>query len=100
LKTPSTLDILVENSGRVNYSKVIRTERKGLIGNVTLGGNEFKHWEIYSLPMNDVGQLRFPPGACEGPCFYRTAMQVAEPVTSILTLGRCIRVSYGLTATP
>jgi beta-galactosidase len=84
LKTPSTLDILVENSGRVNYTKVIRTERKGLTGTVTLGGREFNRWEIFSLPMDDVGKLRFLPGACEGPCFYRTAMQVTKPADTYI----------------
>jgi len=77
LKSAATLDILVENSGRANYTKVIRTERKGLTGAVTLGGKEPKHWEIYSLPMDDLTKLRFLPEPCEGPCFYRTDMTVS-----------------------
>ena len=77
LKRAATLDILVENSGRVNYTKAIRAERKGLTGTVTLDGREPKRWEIYSLPMDDLTKLRFLPEPCEGPCFYRTDMTVS-----------------------
>ncbi len=84
MKTAGTLDILVENSGRVNYTKVIRTERKGLTGKVTVGGKEPKRWEIYSLPMDDLTKLRFLPEPCEGPCFYRTSMKVAKPADTYI----------------
>jgi beta-galactosidase len=84
MKAAATLDILVENSGRVNYTKVIRTERKGLTGKVTIGGKEPKRWEIYSLPMDDLTKLRFLPEPCEGPCFYRTSMKVAKPADTYI----------------
>jgi beta-galactosidase len=73
---PSTLDILVENSGRVNFTKVIRGERKGLTGAVKLGGKTPQKWQIYSLRMNDVAKLHFSAEPCTGPCFYRTSMRV------------------------
>ncbi len=78
MKQAGTLDILVENSGRVNFTKVLRTERKGLTGSVTLGGKQPQSWEIYSLPMSDPAKLHFLPEPCEGPCFYRTRMDVSE----------------------
>jgi len=80
----ATLDILVENSGRVNYTKVIRNERKGLTGSVTLGGKQPSHWEIYSLPMDNLFTLRFVPEACEGPCFYRAEMTVDKVADTYL----------------
>jgi beta-galactosidase len=70
----ATLDILVENSGRVNFTKVIRTERKGIVGSVSIGGQRPAHWQIYSLPLTDVARLHFKKSACEGPCFYRYSM--------------------------
>lgn len=76
LKAAGTLDILVENTGRVNYTEVIRQERKGITGKATLAGKEFRSWEIYSLPMNDHTKLRFAKEACSGPCFYRAEMTV------------------------
>ena len=71
-----TLDILVENSGRVNYTAVIRGERKGLTGNVTLAGTQPKEWAIYSLPMDHVETVRFVAAPCSGPCFFKAKMQV------------------------
>jgi beta-galactosidase len=77
-KTAGTLDILVENTGRVNFTQVIRGERKGITGSVKVGGKEPQRWEIYSLPMDKIEGLRFLSGACEGPCFYRVALNVSE----------------------
>jgi len=71
---PATLDILVENSGRVNFTKVIRGERKGITGKVTVAGKEPKHWQIFPLPMDNVGQLHYVLEPCEGPCFKRTTL--------------------------
>lgn len=67
----ATLDILVENSGRVNFTKVIRGERKGITGSVSIGGKQPGHWQIYGLPLSDLSKVHFTKGACEGPCFCR-----------------------------
>ena len=83
-KQPDTLDILVENTGRVNYTKVIRGERKGITGKVTLGGHEPNHWQIFSLSMEDLGRLEFAAARCEGPCFYRTQLTAPEPADTYL----------------
>ena len=74
----TTLDILVENSGRVNFTKVIRTERKGIKGSVNVAGQQPKHWQIYSLPLNHLNMLHFTPDPCAGTCFYRFALNVPE----------------------
>lgn len=79
-----TLDILVENSGRVNYTAVIQGERKGITGTVTLAGNAIKGWHIYSLPMDDLSKIHFAPGACDGPCFYRSEMMVPSAADTYL----------------
>ena len=79
LPHPATLDILVENSGRVNFTSVLRTERKGITGSVCLGGKTPGHWLIYSLPMDHLDRLHFVSTPCSGPCFYRTLMHV-DPV--------------------
>ncbi|MHB1020919.1 MAG: glycoside hydrolase family 35 protein [Acidobacteriaceae bacterium] len=84
MQTAATLDILVENTGRVNYTKVIREERKGITGEVMVGGKQPAHWEIYSLPMDNPAKLRFLPEPCEGPCFYRTRMKVSSPADTYL----------------
>jgi beta-galactosidase len=83
----ATLDILVENSGRVNYTSAIRNERKGILGGVTLAGKPLEGWEIYSLPMDNLdkpGTLRFLPEPCEGPCFYQTAINATDPADTYI----------------
>ncbi len=84
LTRASTLDILVENTGRVNYSRKIRTERTGLTGEVTVDGVAPKSWEIYSLPMDNVAHLRYLPEPCSGPCFFQAQMAVKKPADTYL----------------
>lgn len=63
------LDILVENSGRINYSSAIRDERKGIRGQVSWAGALLQNWKNYSLPMDQVSELRANRTSCTGPCF-------------------------------
>jgi beta-galactosidase len=47
---PARLDILVENTGRLNSTKAMRDERKGIRG-AALAGVALTGWQVYSLPM-------------------------------------------------
>ena len=47
----ATLDILVENTGRLNSTKNMRNEWKG-IQSATLSGTPIANWQIYTLPLN------------------------------------------------
>jgi beta-galactosidase len=67
----SRLDILVENTGRVNFGRAIGGERAGITKQVTLAGRPVMGWQIYPLPMSDVDKLHFSKRPCEGACFYR-----------------------------
>ncbi|NYF78060.1 glycoside hydrolase family 35 protein [Granulicella arctica] len=78
------LDILVENSGRVNYTTVLRGERKGITKEVTLAGKPVTGWQIYSLPMLDPAKLPYRKTACTGPCFSRATFKVAAPADTFL----------------
>lgn len=55
---PGRLRILVEDQGRVNYGQRIG-EAKGLVGPVSLNGNELLHWQITPL---DFGNLELLAG--------------------------------------
>jgi beta-galactosidase len=77
LKVPgSRLDILVENTGRVNFTAAIRGERAGITQQVTLAGKPLTGWQIYSLPMDAPENEHFNSGNCAGPCFYRGSLRV------------------------
>jgi beta-galactosidase len=72
----SRLDILVENSGRVNFTAVLRGERKGITKEVTLAGKPVTGWDIYTLPMTNTAKLAYSNDQCEGACFYRATFDV------------------------
>lgn len=51
----STLQILVENMGRINYGSEIVHNTKGIISPVKIAGMEIKgSWNMYQLPMSEV----------------------------------------------
>jgi beta-galactosidase len=78
------LDILVENTGRVNFSKVLLTERKGITHQVTWAGKPITGWEVFALPMTQTPGLPFAAKPCEGACFYRGEFEVAAPADTFL----------------
>ncbi|MDD2559147.1 MAG: beta-galactosidase, partial [Bacteroidales bacterium] len=84
LELPATekeavLDILVENMGRVNYSKTIH-DYKGITHKVSLQDGkvqkELRGFEIYPIPVEDAlsSRLQFAPrsGKCTMPAYYKS----------------------------
>ncbi|MGA2103137.1 MAG: beta-galactosidase [Candidatus Sulfotelmatobacter sp.] len=69
----TTIDILVEGTGRINFTTELRNERQGIGGAVTLAGNELSGWEVFPLPMDDFSHLQFSKarGSPGGPAFYQ-----------------------------
>jgi beta-galactosidase len=51
-KDTVTMDILVENTGRINFGPYLLKNKKGITGMVTFGGLELKGWQMYSLPFD------------------------------------------------
>jgi beta-galactosidase len=81
------LDILVENSGRVNFTDVLRTEQAGITHGVTFAGKPLTEWENYSLPFNDPASAHFaqkPAG--EGPTLYRGTFSIGKPTDTFLDM--------------
>jgi beta-galactosidase len=72
LEVPGTrLEILVENSGRVNFRQDLRTERKGILSAVRVDGRDVTGWETHPLPI-DVSRLVYGRGdAARAPAFHR-----------------------------
>jgi beta-galactosidase len=77
-KAGAQLDILVENTGRVNFGLAIGGERAGITKQVTLAGKPVLGWEIYPLTMTHADKLRFAKKPCEGPCFYRGSFNISS----------------------
>lgn len=87
---PTTLDILVDAMGRVNFGVEVH-DRKGIHGPVTLAvaGEKpvtLQGWQVFSLPLDQpmLGKLAYAPAAAlapaaPAPAFWRTTVQVEIP---------------------
>ncbi|MGO9338105.1 MAG: glycoside hydrolase family 35 protein [Terracidiphilus sp.] len=78
------LDILVENSGRVNFGHEFPHERAGITHAVTLAGEQLTNWKIYPLPMQNVDSLAYNSKPCTGACFYQSNFHVDDPVDTFI----------------
>ncbi len=73
----ATLDILVENTGRINFGTHLADGRAGIVGSVTLNGRKLEGWKTYSLPMNSPEEIRhWTKGETAGPAFHRGTFKV------------------------
>jgi beta-galactosidase len=87
LKVPpagARLDILIENSGRINFGLALRSERKGITRQVTLDGKLLLGWDIYPLPMAETSKLPFTRISCAGACCYRATFPVSAAADTFL----------------
>lgn len=78
------LDLLVENSGRINFTTKIRGERAGILGDVRLDGRVLRDWRIVPLPLDQPPARGYNVQACAAPCFYRGNLQVSTPGDTFL----------------
>jgi beta-galactosidase len=87
----STVDLLVENMGRVNFGPGL-LDRKGLLDGATFAGQLQFGWETFPLPLNDLSKLKFeavshPGQASENcPAFYRATFIVDDPADTFLAM--------------
>ena len=75
----STLDILVENLGRINYGARIQDNHKGIIRPITIDGSQLSgQWKMYRLPMSEMPQLSdLPEGYRQGcPVLYHATFHL------------------------
>ncbi|HEV7137658.1 MAG TPA: beta-galactosidase family protein, partial [Steroidobacteraceae bacterium] len=84
-----TLDVLVENTGRINFGPHLPDGRAGIVNAVSLAGHTLAGWKMYSLPMaspefiqnwkKDEVALSSP-----GPAFHRGSFTLEKPADSFL----------------
>ncbi|HEX3988910.1 MAG TPA: beta-galactosidase, partial [Verrucomicrobiae bacterium] len=82
----ATLDIFVENCGRINYGSQMRDNRKGITDSVTLGGNEITGWEMYKFPFDSVSSLRFSHNSSSGPAVRRGIFKLGQTGDAFLDM--------------
>lgn len=80
--TPVTIDILVENTGRVNFGPHLTDGRAGLIAPVTLDHAPLSDWQVFPLPMESPFTLKgWTTNPVEGPAFHRGTLSLAGAAT-------------------
>jgi beta-galactosidase len=83
----ATLDILVENCGRINYGGQLPNNRKGITESVTLGNRELTGWEMYKFPFDDVSSLKFnPTPTADAPAVHRGTFELSRVGDTFLDL--------------
>jgi len=87
-----TLELLVEDQGRVDYGQRIG-EPKGLIGPVCLNGVPVREWQVMPLPLADLAPVcavlqeapAAGPAGIAGPAFARFAFDLESPADLFLS---------------
>jgi beta-galactosidase len=80
-----TLDLLVENMGRVNFGPGL-LDRKGIVGGVLLDWQFQFGWEVYPLPLNDLTRLEFKSAsAVKFPSFFRGTFNIETPADTFVS---------------
>ena len=86
----SSLDVLVENMGRVNYGPKLRapSQSKGIRQGVMADLHFLQGWEEYPLPLDDLSGLVFSdePVAPDAPAFHRFPLVVDEPADTFVNM--------------
>ena len=81
-----TLEILVENMGRVNFGPNL-LDRKGITEGVLLGQQYLFGWTIFPLPLDDLSGLPFSPShPADIPTFFRGMFQASDARDTFLAL--------------
>ena len=82
-----TLDVLVENTGRINYGPRLDDGRAGLVDPVLLDGKQLQGWQTYPLPMSSPDAIRgWTTQSVSGPAFYRGHFKMALPADTFLDM--------------
>lgn len=83
----TSLEILVENLGRINYGDRMRDE-KGILSGVSLHIQTQYNYTMYPLPLDDLSSLNFDDGfvSVTEPVFYKGILDIDECVDTFLDM--------------
>ena len=82
-----SLDVLVENTGRINYGPHLADGRAGLVDPVRLDGKALHGWQVYPLPMTSADAIRgWTTQAVDGPAFHRGRFKPASLADTFLDM--------------
>ncbi len=85
-----TLDVLVENMGRINFGKYLLENKKGIIGNVKFAGSEVNNWSMYKMPFEQLQGFKFRAGAtsANSPILRKGTVKLSQVADTYLDMRR------------
>ena len=83
-----TLEIFVENMGRINFGPNLLKNKKGIVGQVSFGGTPLKSWTMYSLPFDKVeaAKINAEKAKRDSPVLKLGSFNVNTPADTYLDL--------------
>lgn len=96
----ATLDILVENNGRINYGPYLTDNRQGITEKVTLGGSELTGWKMYKFPFTALPNAKYLPAGTHvipgwhttvipnGPALYKGTFTLSKTADTYLDMSQ------------
>lgn len=74
------LEIVVENSGRINFGPYLLKNKKGITESVSFSGQVIKAWKMYGLPFNNLKSISFKPArsATDAPVVRKGNFQLSK----------------------
>jgi beta-galactosidase len=86
-----TLDILVENLGRINFGPYLLENKKGITQGVVFDNQELKNWRMYPLPFSDINAVKRTAGGSrytEAPVIRRGIFYLTEAGDAYLDMSK------------
>ena len=82
----AVLDLLVENTGRINYGPLVGRDCKGLPLGVGITWQMLSNFEVWNLELDDLSGLVYGPFSAEEnrPAFHRGSFDVTETAETFL----------------
>lgn len=84
LKSNAPIEVLLENTGRINFGKKLASDRKGLFGPVTFAGEDVRTWTMTVVAVDRISALRFEKKSRNAPAFYRGTFMLSAPHDTFL----------------
>jgi beta-galactosidase len=82
---PARLDILVADDGRINSTRNMRGESKGITHSVTLSGKPLTNWQVFPLPMTSF-PTRYGHQSTSAPSFFRATFTLGKTGDTFLDI--------------
>jgi beta-galactosidase len=85
---PVTIDILVENMGRINFGPNLLKNEKGITSGVTLNGSALKGWQVFSLPFDNINKtvINKTPVVKDAPVLKKAIFNLSETADTYLDM--------------